>query len=85
MVQVGFPNGDIQEFPLHQLTRLYDTLEQLEDILDDGMSAIEEMDEEAEQEETWTQDENGVWHAHSHDDDGDDWEETDEDGESTLR
>ncbi|KAI0319861.1 hypothetical protein OF83DRAFT_1275465 [Amylostereum chailletii] len=85
MVQVGFPNGDVQEFPLNQLTRLYDTLEQLEDILDDGMSAIEEMDEEdADQEETWTQDENGVWHAHAHDDDGDEWEETDEDGEDAM-
>ncbi|KAI0036624.1 hypothetical protein K488DRAFT_67467 [Vararia minispora EC-137] len=75
-VEVTLPNGTVKVYPLARLTRLYDTLEQLEDILDDGMSV---QDEDGIEE---IMDEDGNWHMHHPGSDGEDWE--DEDGDDPM-
>ncbi|KAI0068302.1 hypothetical protein BV25DRAFT_1911299 [Artomyces pyxidatus] len=84
-VEVTLPNGTVSVFPLERLTRLYDTLEQLEDLWGDEMSAQDEgEDETANDEEVWAMDEDGHWQAQPDGADGDEWEETDDDGQSFI-
>jgi ubiquitin-conjugating enzyme E2 O len=82
-VEVTLPNGAVAKYPLERLTRLYDTLEQLEDLWGEG-SAQDEQEHEHEHEhetEVWAMDEDGIWQAQANGDDNDEWEETDEDDE----
>ncbi|KAN0135671.1 ubiquitin-conjugating enzyme3 like-protein [Lactarius tabidus] len=82
-VEVTLPNGAVAKYPLERLTRLYDTLEQLEDLWGEG-SAQDEQEHEHEHEhetEVWAMDEDGIWQAQANGDDNDEWEETDEEEE----
>lgn len=63
------PNGAVEVFPLSRLTRLYDTLEQLEDILDEGLSVHDEEDMEE------VMGDDGNWHTHQTESDAEDWED----------
>jgi ubiquitin-conjugating enzyme E2 O len=79
-VEVTLPNGVIAKYPLERLTRLYDTLEQLEDLWGEGSA---QDDPEADHihdhgTEMWAMDEDGVWQAQPNGDENDEWEETDE-------
>ncbi|KAI0041793.1 hypothetical protein FA95DRAFT_1584625 [Auriscalpium vulgare] len=78
-VEVTMPNGRVAIYPLERLTRLYDTLEQLEDMWGDELSAQDDGEEEHNHEEVWAMDEDGQWQAQPDGGDGDEWEETDED------
>ena len=81
-VEVTYPSGSRDIFPLERLTKLYDTIEQLEDLWGDDMSTQEELDHDHihADEEVWHMDEDGNWQSHSSPDgDEGDWEETDED------
>lgn len=68
------PNADTIVVPLSQLTRLYDSVEQLEDLWgeDEGMV------EDGEEVEVWEMDQDGHWVEGSPDDD-DEWESAGED------
>ncbi|TFK56945.1 hypothetical protein OE88DRAFT_1670528 [Heliocybe sulcata] len=79
-VKVLLPDTSEVVLPLDRLTRLYDGLEQLEDMMADEMSDSGEGSEGAE-DEYWTQDENGIWRPAADVGDKDEWEETDEDEE----
>ncbi|KAH7912999.1 hypothetical protein BJ138DRAFT_1147026 [Hygrophoropsis aurantiaca] len=85
-VQVTHPNKKVERYSLNRLTKLYDSLEQIEDDgWDDGMSEGEDIhdhnhDHDHDHDEgIWVQDEGGIWQYTKYDDDDDDWEETDED------
>lgn len=69
----------VSVLPLERLTRLYDSLEQIED---DGWDeeASEHDSNEEYSEGIWLQDADGVWRYEKNSDD-DEWEETDEDPE----
>jgi ubiquitin-conjugating enzyme E2 O len=70
---------DVSVLPLERLTRLYDSLEQIED--DDWDEEASERDSNEEYSEgIWLQDADGVWRYEKTSDD-DEWEETDEDPE----
>jgi len=76
-VEVTHPDGTVKFYPLERLTRLYDSMEQLEDEVwdgeDDGYS-------DGYDDPLWTLGEDGTWH-HT-EDDGGDWEDVfDEDAE----
>ncbi|KAF8560221.1 hypothetical protein OG21DRAFT_1452058 [Imleria badia] len=76
-VEVTHPNMKVFVLPLERLTRLYDSLEQIED---DGWDeeASERDSNEEYSEGIWLQDADGVWRYEKNSDD-DEWEETDED------
>lgn len=67
-------------YPLHRLTRLYDTVEQLEDLWGDDMQG-DELDGENPGEEVWAMDEDGNWQQGVGDDD-DEWEEEEEEDDA---
>ncbi|THH13368.1 hypothetical protein EW146_g6839 [Bondarzewia mesenterica] len=72
-------------FPLERLTKLYDTIEQLEDLWGDDMSTQDEMNEDhVHGEEVWHMDEDGNWQSSPDGDDGDDWEETEDEGSMVV-
>ncbi|KAI0650395.1 hypothetical protein C8Q79DRAFT_902140 [Trametes meyenii] len=73
-IEVIVPNGDIVVVPLERLTRLYDSVEQLEDLWGDDEGTVEEGDEV----EMWEVDQDGRW-VESAVDDADEWESADED------
>jgi len=75
-VEVTHPNMAVSVLPLERLTRLYDSLEQIED---DGWEdeASERDSSEEFSEGIWLQDADGVWRFEKNSDD-DEWEETDE-------
>lgn len=79
-VEVTLPNGAVAKYPLERLTRLYDTLEQLEDLWGEGSAQDEQEHDHVHDHETevWAMDEDGIWQAQSNGDDNDEWEETDE-------
>ena len=73
------------KYPLERLTRLYDTLEQLEDLWGEGSAQddlendpVHDHDHDA---EVWAMDEDGVWQAQASSDENEEGEETDEDEE----
>ncbi|KAI0355359.1 hypothetical protein OH77DRAFT_1403203 [Trametes cingulata] len=72
-IEVVLPNGDTVVVPLERLTRLYDSVEQLEDMWGDDEGTIEEGDEV----EVWEMDQDGHWVEGTIDDD-DEWESADE-------
>ncbi len=74
MIEVVLPNADTIVVPLSRLTRLYDSVEQLEDLWgeDEGMM------EESEEVEVWEMDQDGHWVEGSPDDDAE-WESREED------
>lgn len=78
-VEVTLPDTSTVNLPLERLTRLYDGLEQLEDIWGDEMSEdqgpIEDMD-------VWNMEDGGQW-RHNDPTDADDWED-DDSGSSSM-
>ncbi|KAF8445792.1 hypothetical protein L210DRAFT_3757996 [Boletus edulis BED1] len=78
-VEVTYPNMEVSVLPLERLTRLYDSLEQIED---DGWDeeASERDSNEEYSEGIWLQDAEGIWRYEKNSDD-DEWEEMDEDPE----
>jgi len=82
-VEVTLPNGTVAKYPLERLTRLYDTLEQLEDLWGEG-SAQDDLENDHVHDhdpEVWAMDEDGVWQSQPNGDENDEWEETDDDEE----
>ncbi|KAG1715995.1 hypothetical protein ID866_1160 [Astraeus odoratus] len=80
-VEVTHPNQEVSILPLERLTRLYDSLEQIEDDgWDDDMSDHHSNDSYIDG--LWLQDVNGNWHYDK--DNDDEWEETDEDLENAM-
>lgn len=82
-VEVTFPNGLTAIFPLQRLTRLYDTMEQLEDIWGDEMQGETEEGRHPHEEDFWAMDEDGNWQQGTGEDD-EDWEEEDEEGNEDM-
>ena len=82
-MEITLPNGTVAKYPLERLTRLYDTLEQLEDLWGEG-SAQDDLENDPVHDhdtEVWAMDEDGVWQAQANGDENEEWEETDEDDE----
>ncbi|KAI0775899.1 hypothetical protein BD413DRAFT_610617 [Trametes elegans] len=73
-IEVILPNGDTVVVPLDRLTRLYDSVEQLEDIWGDDEGTVDEGDDV----EVFEMDEDGHW-IESTPDDEDEWESAEED------
>ena len=72
-VDVMLPDSTPANLPLERLTRLYDGLEQLEDMWSDDVSdAGSSYATDGDQEEIWTLNDNGVWEQ-GDDDNEDDW------------
>ncbi|KAH9162782.1 hypothetical protein EDB89DRAFT_2024260 [Lactarius sanguifluus] len=85
-VELTLPNGVVAKYPLERLTRLYDTLEQLEDLWGEG-SIQDEHDHDHVHDhdaEVWEMDEDGIWQAQPNGDDNDEWEETDGEDEYVM-
>jgi ubiquitin-conjugating enzyme E2 O len=85
-VEVTLPNGAVAKYPLERLTRLYDTLEQLEDLWGEG-SVQEDLEHDHVHDhdgEVWAMDEDGIWQAQPNGDENDEWEETDEDEDYAM-
>jgi len=80
-VEVTLPNGVVAKYPLERLTRLYDTLEQLEDLWGEGSAQGDPENDRVHDTEVWAMDEDGVWQAQSNGDENDEWEETEEEEE----
>lgn len=72
-MEVTHPDSAVLVYPLERLTKLYDGIEQLEDTLgvDD---ASDTYDVHSENGETWSMDEDGIWHPDAN---GDEWEDLD--------
>lgn len=85
-MEVTLPNGAVAKYPLERLTRLYDTLEQLEDLWGEGSAQDDqEHDHDHDHEtEVWAMDEDGIWQAQPNSDDNDEWEETDEEDDYVM-
>ncbi|KAI0307690.1 hypothetical protein B0F90DRAFT_1807124 [Multifurca ochricompacta] len=85
-VEVTMPNGAVSKYPLERLTRLYDTLEQLEDLWGEGSAQDDPENDRIDDRDTevWAMDEDGIWQAQTSGDDNDEWEETDEEGEFVM-
>ncbi|KAJ8487538.1 hypothetical protein ONZ51_g4099 [Trametes cubensis] len=73
-IEVILPNSETVVVPLERLTRLYDSVEQLEDLWGDDEGTIEE----GEEVEVWEMDQDGHWVEGTIDDDDDEWESADE-------
>ncbi|KAI1796055.1 hypothetical protein LXA43DRAFT_1160458 [Ganoderma leucocontextum] len=73
-IEVMLPNADTIVVPLGRLTRLYDSVEQLEDLWGEDEGIVEE----GEEVEVWEMDQDGHWVEGSADDD-DEWESAEED------
>lgn len=75
-MEVTHPNMDVSVLPLERLTRLYDSLEQIED--DSWEDDISERDSNEERSDgVWLRDAEGVWRYETNADD-DEWEEMDD-------
>jgi ubiquitin-conjugating enzyme E2 O len=79
-VEITLPNGTVAKYPLGRLTRLYDTLEQLEDLWGEGSAQDDPENDPVHDHDTevWAMDEDGVWQSQPNSDENDEWEETDE-------
>ncbi|PSS37603.1 hypothetical protein PHLCEN_2v530 [Hermanssonia centrifuga] len=82
-VEVMLPDATLTTLPLERVTRLYDGLEQLEDMWGDDMSESGDSYESDGEEELWTQDANGRWVFSGHVEE-DDWstDEAEVDGDA---
>ena len=80
-MEVTLPNSVVGKYPLERLTRLYDTLEQLEDLWGEGSAQDDPENDHVHDRDTevWAMDEDGQWQTQSNGDENDEWEETDED------
>lgn len=77
------PNQEISILPLQRLTRLYDSLEQIEDDgWDDDMSDHDSHDGYSDG--LWLQDDKGIWRYEKGRQDDDEWEETDEEVDDSM-
>jgi ubiquitin-conjugating enzyme E2 O len=85
-VEVTLPNGMVAKYPLERLTRLYDTLEQLEDLWGEGSAQGDPEHDHIHDHDTevWAMDEDGIWQAQPNGDDNDEWEETDEEDSNVM-
>lgn len=73
------PNSETLVVPLNRLTRLYDSLEQLEDLWGDDEGTVDE----GEEVEVWEMDQDGQWVEGTADDD-DEWESADGDEDEEM-
>ncbi|KAL1940019.1 hypothetical protein VTO73DRAFT_9354 [Trametes versicolor] len=73
-IEVVLPSADTVVVPLERLTRLYDSVEQLEDLWGDDEGTVEDEDDV----EVWEMDQDGHWVEGTMDDDDDEWESADE-------
>lgn len=71
------PDWTVKVYPLERLTKLYDGIEQLEDLWDDDNGAMD--DSHDYNDEVWSMNEHGLWETVPADEDG--WEEFEDDGE----
>ena len=79
-----FPNGESVVVPMNRLTRLYDSVEQLEDLWGDDEGTVDE----GEEIEVWEMDQDGHGHwveDHAGDDDEDEWVSAEEEEDVDLR
>lgn len=85
-MEVTLPNGTVANYPLERLTRLYDTLEQLEDLWGEGSVQDDPENDHIHDHDTdvWAMDEDGVWQAQPNGDENDEWEETDEEEDYVM-
>ncbi|KAI9513052.1 hypothetical protein F5148DRAFT_463736 [Russula earlei] len=85
-VEVTLPNGAVAKFALERLTRLYDTLEQLEDLWGEGSAQGDPEHDHIHDHDTemWAMDEDGNWQAQSNGGENDEWEETDDEGDYVM-
>lgn len=85
-MEVTLPNGAVAKYPLERLTRLYDTLEQLEDLWGEGSAQGDPENGHINDHDTelWAMDEDGNWQVQPNDDDNDEWEETDEEEDYVM-
>lgn len=74
-IEVTHPDLTVQNYPLNRLTKLYDGIEQLEDMWDDASEGHDSYDDS--EGPVWTMDEDGVWQPETGS--GDEWEEYEED------
>ncbi|KAI6047747.1 hypothetical protein EDC04DRAFT_2863935 [Pisolithus marmoratus] len=75
-VEVTHPNEEVSVLPLERLTRLYDSLEQIEDDgWDDEISSHNSHSDYPDG--VWLQDDDGIW-RYDQGEDGDEWEEMDD-------
>ncbi|KAI0751129.1 hypothetical protein C8Q80DRAFT_1155693 [Daedaleopsis nitida] len=82
LIEVMLPDEETTVVPLSRLTRLYDSVEQLEDLWgDDDDGTIDEA--EGEDVEVWEMDQNGHWVERTSDDD-DEWVSADEDEDAEM-
>ncbi|KAL4069739.1 hypothetical protein V8B97DRAFT_2008249 [Scleroderma yunnanense] len=80
-VEVIHPNQRISALPLERLTRLYDSLEQIEDDgWDEYVSDHNSHDDSTD--DLWVQDDNGVWQYGKYDDE--EWEEMNEEMDDLM-
>lgn len=75
------PDSTLTVLKLERLTRLYDGLEQLEDMFGEEMSQSDDSYHEGEPEEVWAMDEHGMWMPEDAEDE-DEW--TDEEGIDSM-
>ena len=85
-MEVTLPNGVVTKYPLERLTRLYDTLEQLEDLWGEGSAQGDPENDHVDDHdaEVWAMDEDGNWQTQPNGDDNDEWEETDEEEDYVM-
>lgn len=80
-IEVMLPDSTLTVLKLERLTRLYDGLEQLEDMFGEEMSQSDDSYHEGEPEEVWAMDEHGMWMPEDAEDE-DEW--TDEEGIDSM-
>jgi len=81
-VEVLLPDSTLAVLPLQRLTKLYDGLEQLEDLFGDDASEGEEGSDMEEEVSVWALDDEGRW-VQNVQDDGEEWS-TDEDEDEPM-
>jgi ubiquitin-conjugating enzyme E2 O len=84
-VEVTHPGLSRGIYPLEQLTKLHDGIEQLEDGMWDDVSDLQDgSDTLPENDQVWLMDEGGTWQLHNVSNDSDEWEETDGGNEDLM-
>ncbi|KAH9943144.1 uncharacterized protein BXZ73DRAFT_40439 [Epithele typhae] len=79
-IEIMLPGGVPRVVPLDRLTRLYDSLEQLEDMWDDNEGTIDDQGSDV---EVWEMDQDGHW-VEGRASDNDDWESAEEDEDEVM-
>ncbi|KAG7450676.1 uncharacterized protein BT62DRAFT_927948 [Guyanagaster necrorhizus] len=78
-IEVSHPEGSVHVYPLQRLTRLYDSIEQLED---DPWGDEHSHEHEHFEGSGYWPDENGIWHQSDMDENMDGWEDIEEIGDA---